>query len=86
MWFQLKNVCLDNVDNILLGIVYIPSENSKYSSPDCFLEIEQELLTVSKNCKNICLMGDFNAGIGNLRDFITTDDFPANVQNCGNVF
>lgn len=31
-------------------------------------------------------MGDFNAGIGNLCDFITTDDFPANVQNCGNVF
>lgn len=42
-------------------IVYIPPENSKYSSPDCFLEIEQELLTVSKNCNNICLVGDYNA-------------------------
>lgn len=34
LWLQLKNVCLANVDNILFGIVYIPPENSKYSSPD----------------------------------------------------
>lgn len=86
LWLQLKNVCPADVDNILFGIVYIPPENSKYSSPDCFLEIEQELLTVSKNCNNICLVGDYNARTGNLCDFITTDDFLANVQNCDNVF
>lgn len=34
-------------DNILFGIIYIQTENSKYFPSDCFLDIDQELLTVT---------------------------------------
>lgn len=34
-------------DNILFGIVYIQTENSKNFSSDCFLDIDQERLTVT---------------------------------------
>lgn len=34
-------------DNILFSIIYIQTENSKYFSSDCFLDIDQELLTVT---------------------------------------
>lgn len=32
------------------------------------------------------MIGDFNARTGNFSDFITTNDFIANVQNCNNGF
>lgn len=34
-------------NNILFGIVYIQTENSKYFSSDCVLDIDEERLTVT---------------------------------------
>jgi hypothetical protein len=48
-------------DNILLGAVYIPPENSKYTSADLFLQIEQDILSFSANYKYISVIGDFNS-------------------------
>jgi hypothetical protein len=38
---------------MLLGCVYIPPENSKYSSEEAFIEAEDELLFFSRYHKNI---------------------------------
>jgi exonuclease III len=68
MWFRISRYLLEKEDDIFLGIVYIPPENSKYTSPDCFSEIERVLISLANDCKYICLMGDFNAKIGNLKN------------------
>jgi hypothetical protein len=47
--------------DLLLGIVYIPPEYSRYSSRDAFSQIENEYLEFTEKIKNICLIGDFNA-------------------------
>ena len=41
---------------IIFGCIYIPPENSKYSSEDAFVEIEDELALFSQNNKNISLI------------------------------
>jgi hypothetical protein len=48
---------------MLLGCVYIPPENSKYSSEEAFIEVEDELLFFSRDHKNIALAGDFNSDL-----------------------
>lgn len=41
-WFKLSKKVLNLNLDILSGIVYIPQENTQYSSVDCFTDIEQE--------------------------------------------
>jgi hypothetical protein len=60
---------------MILGIVFVPPEGSKYSSPESFLEIEHDFHKFSCNSYNVCLMGDFNARVGSLPDYFTVDDF-----------
>lgn len=40
MW--LDKMLLNFYEDLLCGVVYIQPEGSKYASPDCFLEIENE--------------------------------------------
>jgi hypothetical protein len=50
-----------NLDQyIIFGIVYIPPENTVYSSQDAFIEIGNEYNNFSINSKYIYLIGDFN--------------------------
>ena len=66
LWFEMKGCVLGIDDNMLYGIVYITPENSIYSSPDAFTQIENELLTMLTKYKTICcLTGDFNSRISN---------------------
>lgn len=51
-----------------LHIIILP-ENTKYTSADCFTDIERERF-FSKSCENICLLGDLNARTGKLKDFV----------------
>ena len=51
MWMKVK-VCTDNqYENLLLGAVYIPPENSKYVSNDVFEVLEEEYVRFSHDCK-----------------------------------
>ena len=50
-----------------------------------FFEIEDELIKICKECKYVCLMGDFNSRVGKLNDFIEVDDFLTNVIQCNSV-
>jgi hypothetical protein len=53
--------CLNS--DMLLGCVYIQPENSKYSSEEAFIEVEDELLFYSRDHKNIALAVDFNIAV-----------------------
>ena len=46
--FKLSKKVVNLNSDILFGIVYIPPENTQYSSADCFTDIEQELMNFSK--------------------------------------
>jgi hypothetical protein len=51
-----------------------PPENSKYASKEVFTEIDDEILQLQFNNCNIALLGDFNAKIKTLDDYIVPDD------------
>jgi hypothetical protein len=58
----------------LLGCVYIPPENSKYSTIDAFTEIENEFISLLGNNSRYALVGDFNAKTSDLPDFCCPDE------------
>ena len=59
LWFIINNTIFDQP--VLFGSVYIPPENSDYSSVDIFYILESEIIkyTSETNC-NVCLLGNFN--------------------------
>ena len=61
-------------ENVLIGAVYIPPESSKYSSPDIFAQIENDLLSFTNTHKYICMIGDFNSRTSSLNDFVEIID------------
>ena len=69
------DIFVNNVkDTLLLGVIYIPPEGSKYVNNDVFEEIEEEYFLFSQNCKYVSLIGDFNGRTGNLSDLFINDD------------
>ena len=60
--------------NILLGCIYLPPENTKYTSPDAMNEIESEMTSIADDCNFVSLIGDFNAKTGDLEDFTGKDE------------
>ena len=70
---------LNSKEDVLCGIVYIPQEGSKYDIRHLivFLELQEELISITKESKCICLMGDFNARVGHLKDYFVSDEFLA---------
>ncbi|CAG2188201.1 unnamed protein product [Mytilus edulis] len=65
----------------LLGCVYIPPDNSKYSSVDAFSEVENELISLLDNDNRYALVGDFNAKTPDLPDFCSPDDNFLQIMN-----
>ncbi|CAG2246714.1 unnamed protein product [Mytilus edulis] len=61
-------------NKFLFGCIYIPPENSKYSSEEAFTEIEEELLFFSHDINNIALVGDFNSRTGHMSDIVEIDE------------
>ena len=57
-----------------MGCVYIPPENSLYSSINAFLDIENELINFIERDMKCALVGDFNAKTAVLEDFSEPDE------------
>ena len=68
-------------NKILFGCVYIPPENTRYSSDNAFHEIEDEMIRFSRNTKNIFLLGDFNSRTSKMLDFVIPDENLAEILN-----
>ena len=60
LWFTVNNYLFHEL--VLFGVVYIPPENSSYSSISIFDSIENDIITLNpENNHRICSIGDFNA-------------------------
>ena len=84
LWFKINKFIFNTIEDVLFGVCYIPHEGSRYSSNDCFLEVEQELIKLVQDKKYVCLMGDFNARIGHMPDYFTPDHFLSEINVCEN--
>lgn len=69
LWFEISKRFTNLEKNLLVGIVYISPENSKYSCRDSFSMIELEMQELSADDKQVILTGDFNARTGTVVDF-----------------
>ncbi|XP_063408891.1 uncharacterized protein LOC134692369 [Mytilus trossulus] len=75
LWFKLSKSILSLNLDVIFGCVYVPPENSKYSTIEAFEELENEL-NILTNTENsyIALVGDFNSKTGSLPDYIIPDE------------
>ncbi|CAC5396920.1 unnamed protein product [Mytilus coruscus] len=71
LWVEIENIIEQK--HLLLGCIYIPPENSKYSSQESD-QIEGELLSFKTESTVTALTGDFNARSSTLTDYIVPDD------------
>ena len=72
-WLRIsKN--LSNVEqDIIIGVLYIPPQSSKYYNADDFVQLEQEIMAYCNESDYVFLTGDFNAQTANMRDFTCSD-------------
>ena len=80
-WFLVDNVVFGY--QVIIGIVYIPPENSNYSSLELFEGIESDLALMHIDDARVCIMGDFNARTGTQSDILT---FDSNIIDFSNEF
>jgi exonuclease III len=74
LWFKLdKKLC--GVD-IICGALYIEPESSKYARNDVFDNLEDDICNYMD--KNVMLIGDFNARVGNVNDLHVGNSFNVN--------
>ena len=71
IWFKFKN------SNCIFGVLYIPPENSAFSSLSLFDDLENIVLNFSSQFDDcsFCIFGDLNAKTGNLNDFVHLDRY-----------
>ncbi|CAG2203416.1 unnamed protein product [Mytilus edulis] len=69
LWAKISADFLQTDEDLVIGNVYIPPENSLYKITDALNELEQELLKLSVNYKYIMLVGDFNSRTASDIDF-----------------
>ena len=69
-WFKVSRDIFNLVEDVIFLIVYVPPENTRYSSNAAFAEIEAEYLVFSRKYNYISLLGDFNGRTSNDDDFI----------------
>ena len=68
-------------NDLLLGNVYIPPENTLYSSIDAFLDIENESANFIEKDMEYALVGDFSAKTAVLEDFSEPDETLLNAMD-----
>ena len=62
-------------EDIYLACAYIPPENSKYSSAECFFNLENEIINLQSLSSNVLVIGDLNGHTNTKPDFIPNNDY-----------
>ena len=74
MWLSISKKVFNTDEDIYLGAIYIPPNDSKFYNPDKieFLMLKSQIFVFQIN---VLLMGDFNARTQNKQDFLEEDIF-----------
>ena len=84
-WLKINNAA-DGKPTIWLGVVYIPPEQSAYSSIQMFEDLQSEILKISCTSDSFCIVGDFNARTGSESDMLPVNSHIYNLMNdVGNI-
>ena len=89
---QILNVSSDNdfvmwlrIDlfekNLILAIVYLPPEGSRYSNIEMFDLLESSLLSLDFSNSLLCLVGDFNARTKNIDEMLYLDNHVLDISH-----
>ncbi|CAG2205913.1 DUSP10 [Mytilus edulis] len=74
-WVVLEKGLVDFNKNLLMGCMYLPPENTKYTSNEAFIEVEIEMIElVNKYDGQPLIVGDLNAKTKLLDDVVIPDD------------
>ena len=75
LWLTIHKTLTEFPENMILGAIYLPPENSRFLNDDDLNSLENEISEMANNHKYIMLAGDFNARTSSLSDFIPADNF-----------
>ena len=85
-WVQIDRKLINCEKDMVLGAVYIPPENTRYSNVESFDEIQNEVTMINKEERfHICLAGDFNSHTGQLSDCIDIDEYVCEEAGLGEI-
>ncbi|VDI42861.1 Hypothetical predicted protein, partial [Mytilus galloprovincialis] len=84
-WWKISSDLLKTDQDVMIGNIYIPPENSVYKIPDAFNELEQEFLKFSIEYKYILLNGDFNSRTSRDVEYIETVHSQHDIVDTDNV-
>lgn len=79
MWISIDKKFTKLDEDIYIGAVYIPPENSRFFNNDFWCEFENELSEKVSGHKYVYIAGDTNSRIGKLNDFIRSDPHINNI-------
>jgi hypothetical protein len=75
MWLNIMNCTPVSRKHVIIGVMYILPESSKYFNQDELLIFEKENIDMCIASEYVLITGDANAHIAELEDFTESDDF-----------
>ena len=75
MWLQCSKLSKNSKDDIILGIINQPLENSTYLIGDKIELMEVEITTMCISYEHVFILGDLNARTATAQDFTEADNF-----------
>ena len=88
IWCTIDRSVLGYENDVLVGSVYIPPEQSKYSDIGMFSELEEEYVNICSkhnSSLDVILAGDFNAHFGDMNECVTFDDVARFEKNVADI-
>jgi len=78
-WLKFKKGSILKDHDVILGVIYIPPDSSRFFNNDELLLFEHEINDFNNKYDHILLSGDTNGYTSNLCDFVQVDDFIADL-------
>ena len=78
LWIKLKKSLLSLDQDIVIGAIYVPPEQSRFCNDDEWLLLNNEITDLNNRYDYLILTGDMNARTGQENDYISADEFLLN--------
>ena len=72
-WLKIKKSYSNTEQGIMIGVIYVPPQSSRYYNADNFVALEEETTSVCSKYDYVYLTDDFNAQTANMKDYTCLD-------------